>query len=41
MREAPAMAGDNGLYLSDKGVEVVVHGVGAYVHSKLLLPDQF
>ena len=28
------------LSVNDKGVEVVVHGAGAYVHDKLLLPDQ-
>ena len=42
MREAPTMVGDNGLHLSicgDKGGEIVVHGAGAYMHKKLLLPD--
>ena len=27
--------------VDDKGVEVMVHGVGAYVHGKLPLPDQY
>ena len=28
------------LFVDDKGVEVVVQGAEAYVHGKLLLPDQ-
>ena len=38
MREAPAMAGDNGpLSVDDKGGEVVIHGAGeTLIHGYLL-----
>ena len=39
MREAPAIVGDNGLYLSMTRGEIVVHEAGAYVHGKLLWTD--